>query len=235
MAVTLNVQNAITYAVTVLKNQRMNVNNLEPGVTAAGTVLQMMLSAPFIWRFNRGNTQFDISEADGTDYDVVITDLGRIETQWLTDGNGVVFELNGAQSLAQVQTSRRPTLLAPVYDDNQGNIVFRVNAIPDEDYTAFVDYQRKAPLIRSFGDSFGPVPDEFGYLFKKGTLAECAFLVNDSRADVWKREFLAQLLATQDGLDAQAKSMFYDQMLNAGRTSLRSQGLTNSGTQGRQV
>lgn len=235
MAVTLNVRNSITYCQTILKNQRGNVNNLEPGLTAANTVLQRMLGAPFIWRQNRGNFTIDIATADGTDYVQSISDLGRIETQWLTDGNGKIFELKGDQSIAQVGTIRKPTTVAPVYDDNQGNVTFRFNSIPDANYTAFFDYQRKATLLKSYGQNFGPMPDEFGYLFNRGMLFELALLVNDSRAQVWGREFVAGLLATQDGLDAQAKQIFYDQMLNDGRTSLRSQGLAQAGNTGRQV
>ena len=234
MAVTLNVQNAITYAETVLKNQRMNVNNQEPGRTAANNVLQTMLSPPFIWRQNRSNLSFPVTETNGTDYVLSVLDMGWIETQWIVDAQGNKFELKGAQSLPQVQTKRQPTVLAPVYDDNQGSITFRVNSIPDEPYTVFVDYQRAAPVIKSFGTTFAPMPDACGYLFNRGVLAECALLVNDSRWEQWKGEWLAGLLATQDGLDAQAKAIFYDQMLNAGRTSLRSQGLTQSGTAGRQ-
>lgn len=233
--VNISVQNSITYVQTILKNQRLWVNNLEPGITTANIILQRMLGAPFIWRFNRATTSFLINETGGNDYAVSIPDLGRIETQWLQDAGGVKHSLNGAQSLACSTSKRRPTQVAPVYDDNEGEITFRFESVPDQVYTAFFDYQQKARLLTGPSDTFGPVPDEFGYLFNKGMLAEGAILVNDSRFPIWERDFIAGLLATQDGLDAQAKTIFYDQMLNNGRTSLRSQGLTQSGTAGRQV
>lgn len=234
MAVTLSIENALVYVSTLIDNQRLSVNGLEPGLTAANIVLQRMLGAPFIWRFNRANFEIPITNAGGTDYVINVNDLGRIETQWLTDGTGGIYELKGSQSIAKVSTERAPTEFAPVYDDNAGNITFRFNAVPDEDYTAFVDYQRKAQLLLSYGQTFAPVPDEFGYLFNKGLLAECALLTNDSRFPIWEKDFIAGLLATQDGLDAQAREIFYNQMLNTGRTASRSQGLSQSGTAGRQ-
>lgn len=234
MAVNLSIKNAMVYVSTLIDNQRLSVNGLEPGMTAANIVLQRMLGAPFIWRFNRASLQIAITAAGGTDYVISVNDLGRIETQWLTDTDGKIFELKGAQSIAKSSTSRMPVEFAPVYDDNAGNITFRFNSVPDEDYTAYVDYQKKAPLLQSDGDTFAPVPDEFGYLFNKGLLAECALLTNDSRFPIWEKDFVAGLLATQDGLDAQAREIFYNQMLNTGRTASRSQGLSQGGNAGRQ-
>ena len=322
MAVTLSVEDGLVYVSTILGNQRLNVNGLQPGIASANNVLQRMLGAPFIWRFNRANFSISlippgkteeliatlqlttsggeqtailtfntkdtipvgtsvafagmttytaingmsfavVTSAPGTasfalgagavtsdpnpetgtmtwtaenitDYTVSVPYLGRIETQWLVDGQGTVTELKGTQTIAKNSVQRRPTEMGPVYDDNQGNITFRCNSVPDQRYTAYFDYQQKAVLITGPGFTFAPVPDEFGYLFNKGLLAECGLLVNDARFTIWEQEFVAGLLATQDGLDAQAKDMFYNQMLNSGRTSMRSQTAGNSGAQGRQ-
>lgn len=235
MSVTLTVQNAMNFVTPILKNQRLNVTNQEPGLTMANIVLQRMLGSPFVWRFNRGSFTIAITTLGGTDYVEVVDDLGRIETQWLTDpASSQIFDLQGAVSLSKVSATRRPMLVAPQYDDNDGNITLRFNSVPDRDYNANFDYQRKAPLIQSYGQTFGPVPDEFGYLFNKGMLSEGALIVNDSRFTIWEKDFIAGLLATQDGLDAQAKAIFFEQMLNTGRTATRSQGAAQSGVQGRQ-
>lgn len=234
MAVTLTILNSMNFVTPILKNQRLSVTNQEPGLTMANIVLQRMLGSPFVWRFNRGNFTIDITTAGGTDYVKAVADLGRIEQQWLVDPANNIKELQGAVSLAKVSSTRRPMTVAPQFDDNAGNITFRFNSIPDQAYTANFDYQRKAPLIQSYGEDFGPVPDEFGYLFNKGMLSEGALLVNDSRFPIWEKDFIAGLLATQDGLDAQAKAIFFEQMLNTGRTATRSQGAAQSGVQGRQ-
>lgn len=238
MAVTLSITDALRYVSTLLDNQLLNVNELDPGITCANIVLQRMLGAPFIWRFNRGNLPVPVAANAGTDFTVSCSDLGRIETQWLTDAAGVIFELKGSQTIAKRGTNiapTQPTEAAPVYDDNQGNITFRFNSIADVAYTAFFDYQKKAPKIESYGGTFGPVPDEFGYLFHKGLLAECALLTNDSRFPLWERDFIAGLLATQDGLDAQDLQIFLGQTLNNSRTAQRSSSMGQSGAQARQV
>jgi hypothetical protein len=233
MSITLSIQASMTYVQTLIDNQRLNVNNMEPGVTMANTVLGTMLGAPFCWRQNRSNISIPITTAGGTDYIESVPTMGFIETQWLTDSEGSILELNGATALAKVSFQRTPTLIAPQYDDNQGNITFRVNAVPDANYTAYLDFQNAAPLITSPAATFSPLSDYFGYLFNKGMLSEGALLVNDSRFSIWRSEWIAQCLATQDGLDAQAKDMFYNQFMNTTRTVQRSQDLAKSGGAGR--
>ena len=233
MPITLSVQQSMTYVQSLIDNQRLNVNNMEPGVTMANTVLGTMLGPPFIWRQNRTNVSFAIGTAAGTDYFQSVPTLGFIETQWLEDATGDILELNGATALAKVSFLRQPTLIAPQYDDNQGNITFRFNSVPDTAYTAFLDIQNTAPLITAPSDTFAPLSDYFGYLFNKGMLSEGALLVNDARFSIWRSEWIAQLLATQDGLDAQAKDMFYSQFMNTTRTVQRSQDMSKNGGQGR--
>lgn len=234
MAITLSVQSVLTYVQTLIDNQRLSVNNMEPGVTMSNTVLGTMLGPPFVWRQNRANVKIPISTPKGTDYTVSIPNLGFIETQWMTDSNDKIFELNGRASLARVSFQRQPTEVAPQYDDNQGNITFRFNSVPDAPYTGFFDYQMAAPLLTSPADTFTPLSDYFGYLFTKGMLSEGALLVNDARFGIWRAEWIAQMLATQDGLDAQAKDMFFNQFMNTTRTALRSQAMAQSGIAGRQ-
>jgi hypothetical protein len=233
MSVTLSVQSSMTYVQTLIDNQRLNVNNMEPGVTMANTVLGTMMGPPFTWRQNRSNLSINLTTLGGTDYIKSVPTMGFIETQWLTDSDGNILELNGATALAKVSFKRTPTLIAPQYDDNAGNITFRVNSVPDVAYTAFLDFQNAAPIITSPANTFLPLSDYFGYLFNKGMLSEGALLVNDSRFSIWRSEWIAQCLATQDGLDAQAKDMFYNQFMNTTRTVQRSQAMSSNGGAGR--
>lgn len=232
---TLSIMNSMVFVSTLIKNQRLDINNQQPGLTMANNVLGVMLGPPFIWRTNRASFQLAISTAAKTDYGLSVYDLGRIETQWLTDATGNVFELKGAQSLAKVSAKRRPISVAPVYDDGSGHITFRFNSVPDQSYTSWFDYQRRAPTVTSFAQTFEPVEDDFAFLFQKGMLSEGALLVSDARFTIWRREWIAGLLAAQDGLDEQAKSIFYDQMMNQGRTAVRSQAAGQSGAAGRGI
>lgn len=233
MAVTITLSDVIVYASTLMKNQRLNINNLQPGVTMGNKVLQRMLSAPFIWRFNRKTLSFPVTKAGGTEYVVAVSDLGRIEAQWLVDSASKIHELKGAQSLPRTSMVNRPQRVAPVYDDNQGNITFRIDTVPDASYTVNIDYQAKAQLLTSYAQPFGPFPDEFEYLYSTGFLAEAALTIGDARFNIWNRQFSLEILATQDGLDAQAKEIFLEQMLGYGRTALRSQASGSLGNQAR--
>lgn len=233
MSTSQNVMNSVVYVTTLLKNQRLNVNGQEPGLTMSNIVLQRVLGPPFRWRQNRATLQIPITTLLGTDYTLAVPNLGWIETQWLTDDSGNVFELEGAVSLPKVSAKRRPTKVAPVYDDNLGNITYRFNAVPDKNYTAWFDYQKKAQLILSWADPWGVIPDECGYIYNTGLLSLAALLVGDARFQVWNREFVASLLATQDGLDEQAKAIFMAGWLSDARSAQRSQSSSQLGTQGR--
>jgi len=233
MACTLTLMNTITFCSTLIKNQRLNVNGLEPGLSFGNIILQRMLGAPFIWRFNRGTLTIPISQAGGTDYTVSVASLGRIETQWLTNAAGAVIDLGGEVEMAKVSSVRRPQKVAPVYDDNNGNVTFRFSAISDMSYTAWFDYQKKAPLMTSWASGWTPIPDEFSYIFNKGYLALSAPLVNDARFTIWEKDFIGALLETQDGLDEQAKNNFVARWMSDARYIMRSQASVQAGTAGR--
>jgi hypothetical protein len=230
----LTVMDSIVFVETLLKNQRLSVNGYRPGMTMANNVLGWMLAPPFIWRFNRGSFVIPISESQGTDYNVFWPDLGRIENQWLTDDTGAIFDLKGAQTMSKFSTSRRALEVAPVYDDNQGNLTFRFNSIPAKNLYANFDYQKKPQRLTSPASTFAPFPDEYSYLFDKGMLSEGALLINDSRFEIWRKDFGLGILATQDGLDAQAKEIFMNQLLGRATTATRAQYLAQQGAQGRQ-
>jgi len=229
-----NVMNSVAFVTTLIKNQRLNINGQEPALTLSNIVLQRVLGPPFRWRQNRASVNFPITQASGTDYVESVPTLGWIETQWLTDGT-LIFELEGAVSMPMTTTKRRPTKVAPVYDDNAGNITFRFNAVPDKNYTAFFDIQKKAQLIQSWSDPWGVIPDECAYIYNIGFLSLAALVVNDARFQIWNREFVASLLATQDGLDEQAKAIFYKAWLNDTASVQRMQSSSQQGNAGRGV
>jgi hypothetical protein len=232
MAVTLNLQNTITWTQTLIKQQPLNVTNMEPGLTCANMVLQRVLGAPFVWRFNRANTSFTALNADGTDYAVAIGDLGRIETQWLLDNTGTIQPLEGAICLPKSATVDRPRQLAPQYDDNAGNITFRLDVVPDLEsgpYTVFIDYQRKAQLMTSYGSTFGPVPDEFSYVFNMLFLAFAGQLTGDARAFAWGSQGVAALIGAQKGLKAQEIAIFLGEWERAMQTMASAQGMEKLG------
>lgn len=234
MSVTFTLQNSINFIRPFLKNQPIDVLGMEPGLSAGNLVLQMMLAPPFRWRFNRRNFNFQtvISPAT-TDYTLLLPDFGFLEKQWVTDANGKNHAMNGEVALDVDSTSGRPTLIAAQYDDDLGNITFRVRNTPNAVYTVNGDYQRKPMLLGSYGSTWDVVPDEFSGAYNLGFLTFTSLLVNDSRFPVFERWFLSRILSLQDGLDDQARDIFMSVWMGGIRTLTRTQGLAQGGNAGR--
>lgn len=234
MPVTLTLTDSAKFVRPYLKNQPISVNGQEPGIMAGNIVLQIALAAPLKWRFNRRQFQFTCNAAiPTTDYSVPLPDFGYLETQWLADPTGKIFGMNGATSLGVDANASRPTLIAPQYDDNLGNITFRIKNTPDLAYTVFGDYQRRPTLLQSYASYWDVVPDDFAHVYNLGYLAFLSLLVNDSRFPVFERWFLSRILSLQDGLDDQARDIFLQNWMNATRSVARSQASTQMGSAGR--
>jgi hypothetical protein len=117
----------------------------------------------------------------------------------------------------------RPTAIAAQYDDDAGNITFRFNSVADQNYTAFIDYQKRMKLMGSPGSPWGVVPDRFSYVYHHGFLAMMSLLVNDSRFPIFEQYFLARLLGAQDGLTDQERDIFIGNWMHVSQTMARSQ------------
>lgn len=232
MAVTINLQSVVTWVQTILRQQPLNVTNMEPGLTLSNLVLQRAVGPPMRWRFNRGNVSWAISQGGGTDYVVSIPTLLWPEVYWLVDEDGIVQPCEGVLALPKSATVDRPSLVAPQYDDNAGNITMRMNSTPDGAYTAFMDFQQKAPLMTSYGSKFGPVPDEFSYIFQKMYLGLAAQLVGDPRAASFSAEGVAALLGAQTGLTAQETAIFLKEWDRLMMTLASSQSMQKIGAAG---
>jgi hypothetical protein len=232
MSTTLSLQATINFVTPILKNQPLLVSNFEPALTAANTVLGTILGPPFKWRFNRNSFNFAIN-ATNTDYAQALPDFGFLETQWLIDSASKLHALGGAMSLPKDVAQARPTKMAPQYDDNGGNITFRFDRLPDQPYTVYGDYQKKARLMTSPASVWGVVPDEFSYIYNDGFMAMMMLLVNDSRFPIFENYFVSRLLGAQDGLSDQERDIFLGNWMRIVQTVTRSQGSANLGTAAR--
>jgi hypothetical protein len=231
MSCTKTIQDSVTWAFTILKQAPLQVNNMEPGLTFANIVLERILGPPMRWRFNRGTLSFAITPGGGTDYTQSVPNMGWIETQWLLDSSGNIHSLEGALALPKTTVPMRPKTLAPVYDDNAGNITFRVNSVPTANDTVYVDFQQKAPLITSYGSTWAPIPDEYGYIYNKLFLAAAGNLIGDARAPLWGQEGVSALLGAQKGLQTQEIAIFLGEFDRAMKTLAASQDMGKAGTQ----
>jgi hypothetical protein len=232
MPVSITLQASMNFVRPYLKNQPLDVTNMEPSLSAANLVLQMLLAPPFRWRYNRRTLTF-ATVAGTTDYSLLIPDFGYLENAWLVDQASKVHALSGRLSLDIDNTTGRPTLIAPQYDDDEGNITFRLRNTPNAVYLVNADYQRRASSMTSFASTWDVVPDDFSGCFNLGFLCFASILVNDSRFPVYERWFLSRILSLQDGLDDQARDIFMQVWMGGLRTLTRTQGLAAAGNTGR--
>jgi hypothetical protein len=207
MATTLVLRNTMNFAAPFLKNQPMEVSNMEPAVMVGNIVLGAMLGPPFRWRQNRQEISFAVTGA-ATDYLRGVANFGFIELAWLVDGGGNQHPLSGALGLTVNPDVGRPEKVAAQFDDNAGNITFRFDKLPEQNYTCYVDFQGAAPLLTSPASGWGPVPDYFNYIFNFGFLAVMSLLVNDARFPIFEKYFIGRLLGAQSGLSEQERNIF---------------------------
>ena len=221
MPQTIDLQSSINFVTPILKNQPLMVSNNEPAQSAANLVLGTMLAPPFKWAFNRQSFNFTISLLGGTDYTVALPDWGFLETQWLADGTGKVYQLGGETSLAKETGLSRPAKMSAQLDDGTGNITFRMSGLPDQAYVVFINYQRRMVPLGSTAAFWGPVPDRFAYIYNTGFLAFMSLLVNDARFPIFENLFLSRLLGAQDGLTDQERDIFLANWVNVMQTMNR--------------
>ena len=233
MSTTLNLRNTMNFVAPFLKNQPLEVSNMEPALMVGNIVLSAMLGPPLRWRQNRVEINFPITGA-GTDYVRAVPNFGFIEDAWLVDSQSPPSQhpLSGALALTVNPDQKRPEKIAPQFDDNAGNITFRFDATPDQAYTCYVDFQQTAALMTSPASSWGPVPDYFNYIFNFGFLAGISLLVNDARFPIFEKYFIGRLLAAQSGLSEQERAIFLANWATGMMTLKKNDIMAGSGLQG---
>jgi hypothetical protein len=237
MSTTITIQNSVNFCKPFLKMQPLDITGFEPEVTAANIVLQTILGPPFRWPWNRSSLEFatQVTVPPTTDYVVSAPSFGFLEEQWLVDSSTPpkTTQLTGNVSLAVDNSVSRPTNLAAQFDDNQGNITFRVQNAPNGVYTVVVNYQRKPSLISGPAQTWGVVPDNFGYIYHLGFLTMMSLVVNDPRFQIFEKWFISRLLGAQDGLTDQQRDIFLSNWMASARSVQRGQGATQAGNAGR--
>jgi hypothetical protein len=136
-------------AASTLNRPSQNVGGFfqEPGLTNANLLMGTILGPPFAWQWNRYTAQFTASPGQ-TDYSVSIPSFGWLEKATRTFG-GLTKEIQIATSLAVSTDQDAPFEICPVFDDNNGNITFRLLAAPDQAYVINLTYQGAPNFLTS--------------------------------------------------------------------------------------
>lgn len=227
MASTIKIQDTLNWilAYTV---QRLNsgVGSIanEPGLTAANKVMQTILAPPLKWSWNRFENSSIVCTPGVTDYVVSLPNWGWAEKFkiFLAAANPPAVEIEVSQVLSQEFTPNRPASCAPIFDDNAGNITFRLMPPPDQAYQVTITGQNAPILATSLTSTWAPIPDRYAFLYEQGLLALIQGTYNTQFYLANWEIFLRQLVAASEGLTETEKAIFLDEQLRAARTGQNS-------------
>jgi hypothetical protein len=234
MGSTRTLQSSIAFTRPFLGGQYLLVGGLEPGLTASNLVKQTILGPPFVWPFNRSEITITLVVGQ-QDYPVFAASFGFVESWLLTDPvTGEVKEIENKGRLTKESATDRPASAAVQTNDNSGNLLVRLNNLPDKAYTLTLTYQRQPPPMLSPASTWAPLPDYYSYIYDWGFLAIASLLIRDDRFPVFRQMFMAHLLGAQDGLDETARNIFLGTFLDNMKMTERASQFTQLAGGGRQ-
>ena len=143
------------------------------------------------------------------------------------------LELEVKSPLAVESVLGQPAFISSVADDNNGNITFRIMALPDQVYTLNIIYQRSAPTFSKLSDTWSPIPDYLSYLYTSGFISMAYEYKGDERFAYSRQQFFRQVLAASDGVEDSIKNIFLEPKLIADRQVQNTQQMGTLARQGR--
>lgn len=238
MSVTRNIMSSCLFAMPYIGYQPANTSNGEPAITAANLAKQTILGAPFKWPWNRSQQTLQLDPFQTSwPQDSPLTgvdDFGFIEQAWLTDPQTAkVTEIKIKNSLAAESSIQRPSSICVQTDDGAGNLLIRLNTLPDLPYAVDFYYQRSPRIVTSPASLWKPIPDHYGYIYDWIFLGFMAMLTGDQRAGQFLGKGVAHLLGAQDGLTALQRNIFLGNWLDVMNQQGREQLSTQQGAQAR--
>lgn len=236
MASTKTIQQTMNWAQYFIGNRSMSLANLEPALTSANIVCQVMLQPPFKWRWNRKTVSFAYTVAAESPVVDAISDFGFIEKAFVVGADAKVVEIpNIYTNLSNDTGIGQPNAVAPYLDDNAGNITFGfMPGTPDQDYTVNVIYQKKPVLLSALTQTW-PIPDEYGFVYDWGFLALMYLFADSTKFGPANQKFISGLLGIAEGLGEQDIAIFLGQWDFLIQNQMRMTAKTQQGYTGRQA
>lgn len=228
-------QDTINYIRPFCRYQRADIGvSNQPIVGIASLVRNIILAAPFQWRFNRANSSALSLVANTQDYAATIANFGFLEKATVTDSDGKIYELKDVKNnepLGLSTTVARPMAVAVQSDDGSGGLVFRFSAVPDKAYPTNLVYQKGSVQFVATTDAWGPIPDSFSDVYNNLTLGYYMDSCQDPRAPQYIARGIAGLLARSTGLSQMDKALFAQSYMNFAAAEILNQLRTQQGQQ----
>lgn len=231
-----SLQDTINYVTPFCRYQKANigVNNM-PIIGIGNITRNIILAAPFTWRFNRNSANIVGPIQQGVqDYTQKFSDFGFLEAATINDGNTsyAIDDIKNNQVLASSTTQARTKSIALFNDDGSGNITFRLSAVPNNNsYTVNVIYQKSPVQFSLLTDLWAPIPDSFSDVYNNLCLGYYMDSCQDPRAAQYIARGIAGLLARSQGLTTMDKALFAASYLNFNAQQLLEMMKTQQGQQ----
>src|SRR5258708_4609674 len=219
MSTTIKITDTLNWiAAFIVQRLTVGVGNIpnEPGITAANKVMQTMMAPPFRWSWNRVENSTIVCTPGVSDYVVALANWGWLEkaSTFIVTGTPPTIALEVAQVLEKETKQNQPQKIAPILDDNAGNITFRLLPAPDQAYTINLTYQKSAVFATTLGaTTWTPIPDRYAFLYEQGLLAHLQLIYSSQLYGMNIEIFWRQLVGAAEGLTETEKAIFLEDQL----------------------
>lgn len=195
----------------------------EPALTTANKILGTILAPPFKWQWNRFESTAITTTQGVTDYTQAISSFGYLEkASWTNPSNTPsTKEIEVFQVLAVEPKQNQPQKIAPILDDNNGNITFRLFPAPDfpgptsgqNNYTLRLTCQASPTLVTALSQTWSPIPDKLSFLYETAMLAHMQLMYSPQLYALNMEMFFRQLVGASEGLTETEKNIFLEDKL----------------------
>jgi len=238
----------IAYIVPFCRYQAANIGTSNmPIIGIANIVRNIILAAPFTWRFNRNNVNLVGNATPPTgiqkgvqDYTQTIADFGFLEKATANGADSTapggttsweLKDMKNNEALGSSTTQARPMSIS-VFNDNGSNVfTFRLSAVPNGVYTINMVYQKAPVQFAATSDGWAPIPDSFSDVYNNLCLGYYMDSCQDPRAPQYIARGIAGLLARAQGLSQMDKAIFAAAYMNFNAAQLIDQMKTQQGQQ----
>ena len=234
-------QDTINWAQTFIEFSPLTAGtNNEPAISVANMIVSTITNAPLTWGWNRAEYDNLVLDSPEQDYEVPITDFGFLEKVTLINVAGTYgFEIRDVYNTAALGVSvskpAEPKGCSVHLVDYGTSVTLRFMAIPDQDYTSVITYQKLIPDIDDLSDPW-PIPSQYKDIFNNLFAAEAYQAVDDDQqAQRYRMRGVAALLAKSEGLTEMQRNSVLAQFLVRGGQAQAAALRTNQGTQARGV
>ena len=223
MACTNTITNTLQWASAYILNRPSSgVSGFpnEPALTNANLIMSTILAPPFAWQWNRAVEQFNTIVGQ-SDYFISAPFFGWLEKATITNvpnASPPIIELQISPLLAASGKQNRPFEICPVFDDNDGNLTFRLFPIPDQIYTVTLTYQKAPVTAIALTNTWAPIPDKYNFLYERAMLAQLHAMYDAATYAMEIQIFFRQLVGCSEGLSDVAKAIFLEDQLAQIRT-----------------